>query len=476
MTAAQILTLLRARWRFALLVLSAIVGLVAAVSLLRTPQYTATASVVLDVKSPDPITSVVLPGLTTVGYMATQMGVMQSERVALGAIRRLKLDQDPDYIQKWKDKTQGQGDFRSWLSDTLLRKLDAAPGRDSNVIMVGYTAPDPAFAAAVANAFVASYIETTLELRTEPAKQYTSLFDARGKQLREELERAQQKLSQYQQKNGVIVASEERLDVENQRLQELTTQLVLMQGMASDSGSRQGQSVNHADRMPEVVTNPLLVAINTDLSKQQARLTELTARLGDNHPDVAELRSNIAQLKKQLGEETKRVAGSLTVTNDVNQSRLAQMRAAVEEQRAKLLKLKGQHDEAAVLQRDVENAQKSYDAVQTRASQTSVESQATQTNVSVLKNATAPATPSSPRLVLNLTVAVLVGLLLAVAATMLREARDQRLRSNLDVLQSLQQPLLGVLPSRTRTRRVSPWRLRWMSHLATVLPAPTAKG
>ena len=79
--------------------------------------------------------------------------------------------------------------------------------------------------------------------------------------MREELEHAQQKLSQYQQKNGVIVASEERLDVENQRLQELTTQLVLMQGMASDSGSRQGQSVNHADRMPEVVTNPLLVAI-----------------------------------------------------------------------------------------------------------------------------------------------------------------------------------------------------------------------
>jgi hypothetical protein len=73
-------------------------------------------------------------------------------------------------------------------------------------------------------------------------------------------------------------------------------------------------------------------------------------------------------------------------------------------------------------------------------------------------------------------VAVLVGLLLAVAATMLREARDQRLRLDIDVLQSLQQPLLGVLPSRAKTRRVSPWRLRWMSHLATVLPPPTAKG
>jgi chain length determinant protein EpsF len=476
MTAAQIFILLRARWRFALLVLLAVVSLTAAISLLRTPQYTATASVVLDVKSPDPIAGVVLPGLTTVGYMATQMGVLQSERVALGAIRRLKLDQDPDYQQKWREATDGRGDFKSWLSERLLRKLDASPGRDSNVIMVGYTAPDPAFAAAVANAFVESYIETTLELRTEPAKQYTSLFDSRGKQLRDELERAQQKLSEYQQKNGVIVASEERLDVENQRLQELTSQLVLMQGLATESGSRQGQSVARPEKMPEVVTNPLLIGLSTELSKQESRLHELTERLGDNHPDVVELRSNIAQLRKRIDEETKRVAGSLTVTNDVNQTRLAQARQAVADQRAKLLQLKTQRDEAAVLQRDVENAQRSYEAVQTRANQSSVESQTTQTNVSVLKHATTPALPSAPKLVLNLTVAVLVGLLLAVAAAVLRERRDQRLRTEHDVIELLKQPMLGVLSSHRQTRAVSPYRLRWMSHLARVLPPPATNG
>jgi polysaccharide biosynthesis transport protein len=477
MTAAQIFILLRARWRFAVLVLLAVVALTAAISLLRTPQYTATASVVLDVKSPDPIAGVVLPGLTTVGYMATQMGVLQSERVALGAIRRLKLDKDPDYQQKWREATDGRGDFNSWLSERLLRKLDASPGRDSNVIMVGYTAPDPVFAAAVANAFVESYIETTLELRTEPAKQYTSLFDSRGKQLREELERAQQKLSEYQQKNGVIVASEERLDVENQRLQELTSQLVLMQGLATESGSRQGQSVARPEKMPEVVTNPLLIGLNTEMSKQESRLHELTERLGDNHPDVVELRSNITQLRKRIDEETRRVAGSLTVTNDVNQTRLAQARQAVADQRAKLLQLKTQRDEAAVLQRDVENAQRSYDAVQTRANQSSVESQASQTNVSVLKHATTPALPSSPKLVLNLTVAVLVGLLLAVAAAVLREKSDQRLRTEHDVVQLLKQPLLGVMTSHKHTKRtVSPYRLRWMAHLARVLPPPAAKG
>lgn len=472
MTAAQILLLLRARWRFAVLVLLGVVSLATAISLLRTPQYTATASVVLDVKSPDPIAGVVLPGLTTVGYMATQMGVLQSERVALGAIRRLKLDQDPDYEKKWREATQGRGDFKSWLSERLLRKLDASPGRDSNVIMVGYTAPDPNFAAAVANAFVESYIDTTLELRVEPAKQYASLFDARGKQLRDELERAQQKVSEYQQKNGVIVATEERLDVENQRLQELTSQLVLMQSAATESGSRQGQSVVRPEKLPEVVTNPLLVGLNTELSKQESRLHELTERLGDNHPDVVELRSNIAQLRKRIDNETRRVAGSVSVTNEVNQTRLAQARQAVADQRAKLLRLKTQRDEAAVLQRDVENAQRSYDAVQTRVNQSSVESQATQTNVSVLKHATPPALPSSPKLVLNLSVAVLVGLLLAVAAAVLRESRDQRLRSERDVVDLLKLPLLGVMSSRRQTRPVSPYRLRWMAHLARVLPPP----
>lgn len=458
MTIPQLLTVLHARWRLALCVWLIVVAAVTAASLWRTPQYTSSAAVVLDVKSPDPIVGVVLPGMTVTTYMGTQLGVMQSDRVALRALKALSLDQDAALQAAWRESTGGEGAFLPWLVESTLRKLEVLPTRDSNIITVSFTSPDPQRAAAVANAFVTAYIDVTLELRVEPARQYSSFFDERGKHLRDALEQAQARLSAYQQKHG-IVASDQRFDVENVRLAELSTQLVLMQGLANESGSRQSQVGANGERLSEVVRNPLLVSLSTELARQEARLNELNAKLGEQHPQVIELRVSVAQARARLDAETRRVAGSVAIDNNVNQSRLAMLRDAVEAQRAKVLRLKSQGDELSVLQRDVENAQRTYDMVQARAAQSGVESQTTQTNVSVLKQATPASAPSAPRLVLNVLVAAFVGALLALAATLLRESFDRRLRSASDVTLGLRQPLLGVLPRRARPQAVG--RLRF---------------
>jgi len=89
----------------------------------------------------------------------------------------------------------------------------------------------------------------------------------------------------------------------------------------------------------------------------RAHERELRQRLGDRHPEVVQLQASIGNLRARVQAETRRVVGSLTVNDSVNQARLTGVREALEQQRAKLLRLKGERDEAAVLQRDVENAQ-----------------------------------------------------------------------------------------------------------------------
>ena len=449
MTLTQMLIVLRARWFSALLVLVFVVGTVVAVTLLLPKRYTAVASVVLDVKSPDPIAGMVLPGMTVSGYMATQVDVLRSERVALRALESLNLFNSAVQKERWERETEGRGDFRAWLSDAVLADLEVKPARDSNVIAVSYTAPDPAFSAAVANAFVKAYTDITLDLRVEPAKLYNNFFDDRSKDLREALEKAQTRLSAYQREKGILV-NDEKLDVENARLAELSTQLVALQAVAEESDNRQRQASGNATQMQEVLSSPLVAGLTAELSRQESKLSELKERLGDRHPDVMQAQASIDNLKARVHSETRRVTGSLTINNTVNQSRMATLRSALEQQRAKLLQLKGQRDEAGVLTRDVENAQKAYDAVFARGSQTNMESQATQTNVSVLKQASVPAFASSPRLRLNLAAGLALGVLLALGLTILRELRDQRLRSFEDVTLLLKQPLLGVLPARSR--------------------------
>jgi len=477
MSITQFFIVLRARWRSAALALLAVITLVTCGSLLLPARYTATASVVLDVKSPDPIGGTALQPAAVSAYMATQTDVLRSERVALRVIRSLRLEQDGELQNQWKDATQSNGEFQAWLADLMLKKLDVKPARESNVLTVAYTSPSPSLSAGIANAFVAAYIDTTLELRTEPAKQYNSFFDERARQLRDAVAQAQSKLSAYQQDNG-IVALDEKLDVENSRLTELSSQLVTLQALADESASRQGQTGGNGDSMQEVLNNPLVAKLSEELSRQEARLNELSPRLGERHPQVLELQASIAQSSARLATEKRRVNASVGVNSSVNQARVRQVSSALDEQRTKVLRLKRQRDEAAVLQRDVENAQRAHDAMVTRVNDTSIESQNKQTNVSVLKRASPPAFRSSPKMLLNVAGAIVLGLLVGVGVALVRELLDPRLRTDGDVVSVLKQPLLGALPVRrsgqgighSRTRLIKARVLDALPHARRSLP------
>ncbi len=454
MSFAQFLAILRARRIAAAAVFVVVLLVTAVISLVLPKQYTATASVVADNRL-DPIVGA-LAQANAPSFVATQIDVILSDRVALKVVSNLKLDQNPQIRQQWQDDTQGAGAIDVWLAESFQKRLVVKPSRESNVITVSFTAPDPKFAAGIANAFVQAYLQTSLELRVDPAKQYSSFFESRAKDARDALEVAQNKLSNYQQSSG-IVATDERLDVENARLAELSSQLVGIQAVASESGSRNAQAATSAERLPEVLNNALVGSLKAELARNEARMQELGSRLGDSHPAVQELKANIADSRDKLQQEIRRITGSLGVNNTVNRQRESEIRAALSAQRDKVLKLKASRDEVAVLQRDVESAQRAYDAVTSRLTQSSLESQTTQSNISVLTTATPPLQHSSPRLFLNLALATVVGLLLAVAAAIGAEQLDRRLRCQEDIGAALGLPVLGVMlkpGSRSRVRRM----------------------
>ena len=445
MNFSQLLSVLKARGWVALLVLAVTVAATLAVSLLLPKQYTANASVVVDFK-PDPL-SIMGGGVANPAYMATQVDVLNSERVALRVVRNLRLAENPQIREQWRNETEGEGSIESWLVKTFQRQLDVTPSRESSVITVSYKAQDPQFAAAMANAFVQAYLQTAVELRVDPAKQYSSFFDNRAKDARDALEKAQSRLSAFQKDKGII-ATDERLDVENARLNDLSSQLVLLQALASESGSRQAYARGEsADKMQEVLNNPLVIGLKADLSRAEAKLQELSSRLGDNHPQVVEARASIAALRSKVDAEIKRITGGVGVSNAINRQREADIRASLEAQRNKVLRLKAVRDEGAVLQRDVESAQRAFEDVMLRRNQTTLESQTTQSNVNLLTTASPPLEPSSPRVFLNTALSIFLGALLALGLALLLEMMDRRVRSADDAAAALGLPVIGVMPA-----------------------------
>jgi chain length determinant protein EpsF len=438
---------LRARWRQVLLTWIAIVGVVAGVTYALPPRYEAKATIVADVGGNDPIrgNNVFKPAGAVSTHIATQVDIIKSEEVAIGALRKLGLHEQREWHEKWREDTEGQSDFQAWLAAKLLRRLAVLPSRDSNVLTLSYTSPDPEFSTGVVNAFVQSYIDTTLRMQVGPARQFNAFFAERAKPLREALEQAKARLSAYEKEHKIVVAENDDADVENRRLADLTSQLVTLQDELTYTANRRRQASESPSSMEELRKDPEVMALTGELARQEARLTELRSSFGEKYPAVTEAKEAAKTLRQRIDSAMRRAAPSFDSPLKVNQARLSEMQKSIERQRATVLERKSKRDAAAALLRDVQNAQKAYDAVLDRASQTALEgANTTQSNISILKTGTPP--QASPLLLVNVSVAIVVGLLFGILKALLAEARDRRLRRFDDVSRFLKQPLLLALP------------------------------
>ena len=444
MSLRQFFMILRGRLPTVALVFLLTVAAVAVLSVVLPKRYSATTAVLVDVKSPDPISGVMLDGLVMPGYLATQRDLIASDRVARKAVELLKLDHGTEAEQ------------RAWAK-ALKKRLDVKPARNSNVIDISFSASDPHFAAAAANAFAQAYTDASIELRVDPARQSTSWFGEQDKMLRDNLERAQARLSDHQQKYGLGV-TEERLDSEVTRLNDLAAQLASAQAQAAESKSKQ-MATGEASRLPEVVQNPLIIALKTQMARQAAGLQELAGHLGKNHPEYRRMAAELESLKSRLDAETAVIAGSLRTARSVNKNKEDELAAAVAAQKKKVLALRQAREQLHVLERDRDIAQKAYETVKQRLTQSGLESRLTQANASILAPAFAPDDPVFPNPLLNTVAAIFLGTFLALGVAFVLELVDRRVHTVDDLGELLQLPVLAVVPRRRLPAPASPRKL-----------------
>ncbi|GGC02784.1 chain length determinant protein EpsF [Pseudoduganella buxea] len=452
MSFSQFLLILRARKKIVLWTLLAAVLLTLVASLLMPKTYKATNSLVMNFKGVDPVTGLALPGQLLPGFMATQIDIIGSKNVALRVVDDLGLANNPAVIAQFNEATGGNGTVRDWLADLLLKKLEVEPSRESSVVGVSFSGSDPQFVAAVANAFADAYQKVSVQLRVEPMQRASTYFNGQVRVLRDNLEAAQSRLSKYQQEHG-IVSVDNRLDVESQRLNELSSQLVAAQAQLADAQSRRSMARNSSAQSPDVTSNPLIQNLKVSLGAAEARLAQLSQKLARNHPDYLAARAEADRLTKDLREQMSIASSSVSNNATILGEREATLRAALAEQKAKLLDLNRLRDEMNVLQKDVESAQRAFEATSQRSSQTRLEGQVNQSDVAVLNPAVAPTKPAGPRVLFNVMLSIIFGSILGVGLGLLVEMLDRRVRSKNDLSDVLQLPVLGALDWKTRPAR-----------------------
>lgn len=441
MTPMQFLRILWARkWLvFSLSVLLAVAGIVFVLTMPK--RYTADASLVVDVRI-DPVLGAIAPGLASPAFMATQVEILKSDRVASRVVKMLGVERSPAAIQQWRESTEARVPLERYFANLLQTGLTVAPSRGSNVINVGFASADPVFASAAANAFAQAYMDVSVELRIEPTRQSQTFLDEQTKVLRANLEQAQARLSKFQQDKGIVV-SDERVDQEMARLNQINADLAAAQVEQIESATRQRNS--GGEMSPDVMQSGLVQSLKAQIAGAQTKLSEISSIVGVNHPQRKQLEAQVAELRRQLSAEMRRVSGGTSVVSRGSAQKVEELKALAEMQKRRVLALRNERDQIAVYQRDVEAAQRAYDAVSRSANQVGLESQNTQASVRLLSPAVEPMFPSKPRVAVGILGSIAGGLLVAALVALGLELLDRRVRNPEDLMLVAGVPVIGVL-------------------------------
>lgn len=462
------------RWRKVIggaVAVALVIGL--AITLLMTRQYTAASTIEIAREGNAIVNIQGVQRDASEGdqeFYQTQYGLLKSRSLAERVATQLKLVDDPNFFALFKADPKGVlfpagGDRRSLVAGraqrqrvaggVLLNALDVSPLRQSRLIDLAITTPDPALSAKVANAWSANFIQATLERRYDATSYARKFLENRIVQLRDRLEQSERALVAYASAQKILSIGNtsgagatgtstntilgSNLEALNTELQKAIAERVQAQARFEQTRSRSGETT-------EALTNAALNTLRARRAEVSADYQKQLLQFQPQYPSVKALATQVAQLDRAIAREEQRVGGTLEGDYRGAAERERALSGKVGELTNQVLDLRRRSIQYNILQREVDTNRLLYDALLARYKEIGVAGGVGVNNVSVVDDAEVPERPSSPRLVLNMVLALLAGAAIGAMLAFYLEQTHESIDDANEVKRALGMPLLGTVP------------------------------
>lgn len=446
----------RNRWRILpFTVLCVIAALL--LSLRMTPLYEATA--VLDVDRNGEVDAVGSESsrtspLNMEQFMSTQIRLIESDAVLRPVALRYKLPLERK--EAWFAPSRSNDAAARLDAPAELGNLKVTHPPQTFLIYIRYRSEDPKLAAEVANAIAQSYIDHVFRIRHESSRNLSRFMEKQLDELRAKMEASNSALVAFERELNMI-DPEERTSIISSRLLQLNTEFTAAQAdrvrreaafRALGNGSLDAATISSQGEQVRKIEQRRNEALEAFAKVKQ--------HYGPNHPSYAVAKAELDQIEKLLAASTATVQRQIGLEYNEGRQRETILANELRQTKAEFDRLNANSFQYKTLKREADADRKLYEELVSKTKQATINSGFPSSAIRVADHARPAYAPVSPNVKMNMLLAGLFALILAIGAAILSDTLDFSVRDPALVSVAVGSEVLGALPRVRNPSRLIP--------------------
>jgi exopolysaccharide transport family protein len=241
-------------------------------------------------------------------------------------------------------------------------KLSVYRVEKSRVIVIEMSSEDPKLAAEIPNALADAYIAVQGAAKQQSNSDATNWLEPEIQSLSKRVKEAEARVANFRAQSDLLIGENNSV-LATQQLSELSTELSRVRANrgAAEANAASVRAVLKSgaslDALPEVLSSTLIQRLREREVQLKADIADLSTTLLDNHPRLRALRSQLADLDRQIRTEAENVLNALGAEASAAQMREKQLVADLNALKAESARAGEEEVELRALEREA-NAQR----------------------------------------------------------------------------------------------------------------------
>jgi succinoglycan biosynthesis transport protein ExoP len=471
----SLLRFLRRRWTTIAGTAIAVLALAVLYTLLATPQFTASTSLLVDIRQSSPFRQQPVVGDTQFEntLVESQVEVIRSDGLARAIVVQHDLLNDEGFRRLGagmigtvvnaitglftSDGPASEEKARSQAVEQLMRLVTVRRIGLTAIIEISVRTPDRQLSARLANLLAETYLQRQVASLSDVSSLASTWMQKRVKELRDEAISADREVQDYRAAHNLLDTDKGQFNA--QQLGDFSLQLTNARTRRADAQAKFDRVSSIAPArlvdapMAEAIENTVIVGLRKQYLDARRRESEWSSRYGPNHAAAVSARNEMMEVQQSIRNELSRISETYRTELEVAKSNEAELNR----QLAMLAGLMAEGNSDRIMLRALQSAADSYKSIYenflTRYTQAVQDQSFPIPEARIMSPAVPPLKKSWPKGLLVVALGLVIGIILGLALAVLRELLDQGLRTPAQIKAATGQDCLGLLPRLAATGR-----------------------